>query len=175
MSTQSTPIDPLRFAEALEALPLDALHAKAAELQNSIGHLRSSNDQMLPFADEGDQDCKEAMFENLGVIGRMNERVGLIKAEVEKRGMPWPSEEREGGGGVVGSSEAGEAIVAARAGDMVNGSGEMVNGTVGSAPANAGSRQQQSGRLTDEELRRRVEAQLEAQMAEDDDGDGVHL
>lgn len=175
MSTQSTPIDPLRFAEALEALPLDALHAKAAELQNSIGHLRSSNDQMLPFADEGDQDCKEAMFENLGVIGRMNERVGLIKAEVERRGMPWPSEERQAESGV--GSEAGEAIVAGR-GEMVNGDGEMVNGTVGSAPepASTGARQQQSGRLTDEELRRQVEAQLEAQMAEEDDGgEGVHL
>jgi len=129
---------------------------------------------MLPFADEGDQDCKEAMFENLGVIGRMNERVGLIKTEVEKRGMPWPSEEREADTGAASSGEAGEAIVAARA-DMVNGNGEMVNGTVGSAPAGTTSRQQQSGRLTDEELRRQVEAQLGTQMAEDDNGDGVHL
>jgi hypothetical protein len=97
MSSDSRPIDPLRFAEALETLPLDALHAKAAELSNSISQLRSSNLQMSPFADEGDADCKEAMFENLGVITRMHNRVELIKAEVEKRGMPWPSEERERG------------------------------------------------------------------------------
>jgi hypothetical protein len=97
MSSEVRPIDPLRFAEALETLPLDALHAKAAELQNSIEQLRSSNEQMVPFADEGDQDCKDAMFENLGVITRMHNRVELIKVEVEKRGMPWPSEERERG------------------------------------------------------------------------------
>ena len=84
MSSDARPIDPLRFAEALETLPLDALHAKAAELSNSIEQLRSSNEQMVPFADEGDQDCKDAMFENLGVITRMHHRVELIKAEVEK-------------------------------------------------------------------------------------------
>lgn len=175
MSAEARPIDPLRFAEALETLPLDALHAKAAELQNSIEQLRSSNEQMVPFADEGDQDCKDAMFENLGVITRMHNRVELIKAEVEKRGMPWPSEERERGAvdvqrlrqfGLEG--ENGEQIIVGRPeddGSVVNGtSGEAANGVDGSARA------QQSGRLTDEELRR----QLEAQMGMDDE-EGVHL
>ena len=80
------PIDPARFAMALEGLPIDSIHAKAAEIRNSIAHLRSSNEQMMPFADEGDQDCKEAMFENLTVIGRMNQRIALLRAEVERRG-----------------------------------------------------------------------------------------
>jgi hypothetical protein len=176
MSSEVRPIDPLRFAEALETLPLDALHAKAAELQNSIEQLRSSNEQMVPFADEGDQDCKDAMFENLGVITRMHNRVELIKVEVEKRGMPWPSEERERG--VVDvqrlrefgmEGENGEQLVVARPeGDaaLVNGrSGAVVNGVVGGE-----ERAQQSGRLTDEELRR----QLEVQMGMDEE-EGVHL
>jgi hypothetical protein len=176
MSSEVRPIDPLRFAEALETLPLDALHAKAAELQNSIEQLRSSNEQMVPFADEGDQDCKDAMFENLGVITRMHNRVELIKVEVEKRGMPWPSEERERG--VVDvqrlrefgmEGENGEQLVVARPeGDaaLVNGrSGAVVNGVVGGE-----ERAQQSGRLTDEELRR----QLEVQMGMDEE-EGVYL
>jgi len=177
MSSESRPIDPLRFAEALETLPLDALHAKAAELSNSIEQLRSSNEQMVPFADEGDQDCKDAMFENLGVITRMHNRVELIKAEVEKRGMPWPSEERERG--VVDvqrlrefgmEGENGEQIIVGRQ----EGDAPAVNGTAtanGSAGGEGtGTRAQQSGRLTDEELRR----QLEAQMGMDDE-EGVHL
>ena len=132
---------------------------------------------MAPFADEGDADCKEAMFENLGVITRMHERVELIKAEVEKRGMPWPSEERERGAvdvrrlrefGMEG--ENGEQIVVGRAesdANLVNGTA-AANGTAGGAES--GARAQQSGRLTDEELRR----QLEAQMGMDDE-EGVHL
>jgi hypothetical protein len=180
MSSEARPIDPLRFAEALETLPLDALHAKAAELQNSMEQLRSSNEQMVPFADEGDQDCKDAMYENLGVITRMHNRVELIKAEVEKRGMPWPSEERERGVvdvqrlrefGIEG--ENGEQIIVGRP----ESDAPLVNGTSGAAAANGtageegGSvRAQQSGRLTDEELRR----QLEAQMGMDDE-EGVHL
>ena len=179
MSSESRPIDPLRFAEALEALPLDALHAKAAELSNSIEQLRSSNEQMVPFADEGDQDCKEAMFENLGVITRMHNRIELIKAEVEKRGMPWPSEEMERG--VVDvqrlrefgmEGENGEQIIVGRQesdAPTVNGTARTTaNGTAGGEGNSA--RAQQSGRLTDEELRR----QLEAQMGMDDE-EGVHL
>lgn len=181
MSSEARPIDPLRFAEALETLPLDALHAKAAELQNSMEQLRSSNEQMVPFADEGDQDCKDAMYENLGVITRMHNRVELIKAEVEKRGMPWPSEERERGAvdvqrlrefGLEG--ENGEQIIVGRPESdaptpLVNGTtGAVVNGSAGGEESSA--RAQQSGRLTDEELRR----QLEAQMGMDDE-EGVHL
>lgn len=177
MSSEARPIDPLRFAEALESLPLDALHAKAAELENSISQLRSSNEQMVPFADDGDQDCKDAMFENLGVITRMHARVEMIKAEVEKRGMPFPS---EGGNQDVQvlrdygmEGETGEQIVVSRP----DGESAMVNGVAASATAGAmngegtGDRAQQSGRLTDEELRR----QLEERMGVSDGDEGVHL
>ena len=148
MSSDTNPIDPARFALALESLPIDTLHAKAAELRNNIAHLKSSNEQMLPFAEEGDNDCREAMFENLAVIGRINQRIALLREEVEKRGMRWSE---------------GEVEDAEMNGDNKTVNGE-VNGTHVSAP------RQPSGRLTDDELRR----QLEEQMGEDED-DGVHL
>jgi hypothetical protein len=59
MSHEALPIDRVQFAEALESLPLDALHAKVAELRNNMDHLRYSNEQMVPFADEGDQGMSE--------------------------------------------------------------------------------------------------------------------
>lgn len=156
----TNPIDPDRFALALESLPLDALHAKAAEISNSISHLKSSNEQMLPFADSGDQVCKEAMFENLAVIGRMNERIRMLRMEVEKRGYLWGQEE-DGSG------------LNAREGSSVNGDGdgEVVPQVNGTGEASAVAEQRPSGRLTDEELRRR----LEEQMADEDREDGVHL
>ena len=55
MSHEALPLDAPAFARALEELPIDALHSRAAEIQNSIAHLKSSNEQMIPFADEGDQ------------------------------------------------------------------------------------------------------------------------
>jgi hypothetical protein len=163
MSTSPTPITPEQFTRAIHDLPVDTLHAKAAEIQNSINHLRHSNEQMLPFADEGDQDCKEAMFENLTVIGRMNERIELLKREVEGRGLRWSAEGE--GDGMNGRVE----------GDGMN---VEVNGNGTATVNSAGGGQQPgprapSGRLTDEELRRQVEAQM--QMDGDEEEEGVHL
>ena len=131
---------------------------------------------MLPFADAGDQDCREAMFENLSVIGRMNERVGLLRAEVERRGMLWGEDVEVDGvngrtNGVNGVGKGpvdgeGEGIVVNGAGGVV---GNEVNGANGTSVGS--SRVQASGRLTDEELRR----QLEAQMGGDEEEEGVHL
>lgn len=155
----SQPIDPARFASALEDLPVDALFSKAAELANSIEHLHSSNQQMLPFAEAGDQDCKDAMFENLAVITRINQRIGLIRQEVEKRGLRWSE----------GEVEDAEAVKPTNVPDMVNGHGQLVNGNH-SAQTNATAQTAtQSGSLTDEELRRRLGALIE------DEDDGVHL
>ena len=171
MTTPTDPITPSRFAAAILDLPFANLYTKAAELRNSISHLKSSNEQMLPFADDGDQDCKEAMFENLTVIGRMNERIALLKGEVERRGGVW-SEHAVGGDGV---DVEGDGIVVV--------DGEGVNGvpvppsTGTNGEVLQGERQQQqrpSGRLTDEELRRQLEAQMGAD-ADDENEDGVHL
>jgi hypothetical protein len=138
----TAPIPPARFAAALTELPLSSLALKAAEIRNSIAHLEYSNAQLLPFAEgtEGpdgspDQDCVEAIQENEIVIERMKERILLLKAEVEKRGVSW----REFAGAEEMVDDEGETIKingtrnAAHAntnGDAeVNGTGPATNGT----------------------------------------------
>jgi hypothetical protein len=89
------PITPARFAAALQDLPLSSLALKVAELRNSIAHLDYSNEQLKPYAhptapgEEQDRDCVEAIQENEVVIERMNERIALVKEEVERRGASW--------------------------------------------------------------------------------------
>ncbi|KAI9886544.1 MAG: hypothetical protein M1823_001656 [Watsoniomyces obsoletus] len=89
MSATAQPISTTAFAEAIQDLPVGSLHSKAAELQNSINHLRDSNEQLRPFSLDGDQSCTEAISENKEVIERMQERIRLLRAEVERRGMRW--------------------------------------------------------------------------------------
>ena len=89
MSSNAIPISPARFAAALTDLPLSSLYAKAAELDNSISHLQKSNTQLLPFAQDGDSDCRQALEENQEVIERMEDRIHLLKLEVQKRGQVW--------------------------------------------------------------------------------------
>lgn len=105
MSSSSTPIHPRRFTEAIQTLPLPNLHFKAAELCNSIAHLHSSNMQLQPFANEGDHDCAEAIKENVEVMERMEERVILLKMEVERRGYRWSDQEQSPNGEVNGDGE----------------------------------------------------------------------
>lgn len=123
-SAASLPITPARFAAALGDLPLGSLHLKALELRNSLAHLAYSNAQLRPFAEgtaatldssssnnnnstggEGeelqpqqarpDPDCVDAIRENELVMARMRERLLLLRAEVERRGLSW--REFEGG------------------------------------------------------------------------------
>src|SRR5205814_2113918 len=98
MSSMTTPITPQRFAAALTDLPLSSLYLKAAELRNSIAHLDYSNEQLRPFADGSepslggtpDPECADAIRENEAVIARMEERIRLVRREVEEvRGLPW--------------------------------------------------------------------------------------
>lgn len=91
MSAESRPITAARFAAALNDLPISSLYAKHAELSNSITHLESSNKQLEDFARENDdRDCYEALLENRQVMNNFNERMELIRKEVEEvRGLPW--------------------------------------------------------------------------------------
>lgn len=109
-SADTHPIAPARFAAALKDLSIGMLHLKVLEIRNSIAHLQYSNDQLKPFAegsetaasnaaatdnnaaaaaDGPDQDCVDAIRENEQVIDRMAERIALIRAEVEDRGISW--------------------------------------------------------------------------------------
>jgi hypothetical protein len=124
----SEPITPARFAAAIQDLPLSSLALKVAELRNSIAHLDYSNEQLKPFArpaspdEEGDPDCAEAIQENEVVIQRMEERIMLVKEEVERRGASW----REVGFMVAGSRE-GEA----GAEEKIGADATMTNGISG--------------------------------------------
>jgi hypothetical protein len=90
MSADALPITSTRFAKALEDLPISSLHAKIAELQNSITHLEQSNKELEDFVRENDdKDCYEALMENKEVIKRYEERIELVKREItEVRGLP---------------------------------------------------------------------------------------
>jgi hypothetical protein len=120
MSAESTPITAARFASALNDLPISSLYAKHAELTNSITHLESSNKQLEDFARENDdRDCYEALLENRQVMKNFNERMELIRKEVEEvRGLPWrPQNEgevrkEEGAVGLNGTAPAQNGISA---------------------------------------------------------------
>ena len=197
MSNEATPIPPARFAEALKDLPLSSLHLKAAEIRNSIAHLDYSNEQLKPFADgtehssngRPDQDCIDAIKENELVIARMQERIALLKAEVEGRGSSWlefqSAEEVQSGEErlVNGTGEDVEmegqrsnawSDGTFQTGRIVNGEISMdgagaVNGTVSGAASNTG------GRLDDEALRRAMEERMRALAEEGDEDEGMHL
>ncbi|KAF2447937.1 hypothetical protein P171DRAFT_339249, partial [Karstenula rhodostoma CBS 690.94] len=82
MSAEALPITSARFAQALESLSVSSLHAKAAELRNSIAHLEKSNAELEEYVrQEQDKELYEAILENREVIKRMGERIELIKKE----------------------------------------------------------------------------------------------
>lgn len=101
MSSESLPINPSAFAEAIKDLPLSAVYSKVAELRNSIAHLHRSNSELRLFLTESqdpEEEKKELegyVIENEGVIASMNERVQLLKTELENRGQPWVEEDKE--------------------------------------------------------------------------------
>lgn len=196
MSNEATPISPTRFAEALKDLPLSTLHLKASELRNSIAHLDYSNQELKPFADGTeasangvpDPDCVEAIKENEIVIARMQERIALLKAEVEGRGSSWlefqSAEEVKGEEGGEGE-ERGERLVngevhggeegSERSSAWTDGTfqtGRVVNGEVRMNGAPNGHTS--GGTLDDEALRRALEERMGA-AGDDDEDPGMHL
>lgn len=155
MSAESTPIPAARFAAALEHLSVGSLHLKAAEIRNSLAHLRSSNVQLAEFAAAGDPDCADALRENQDVIVRYDARIAMLKAEVEKRGLPWVEDDPT----VRDPAEPGEEGSADR-----RAQGRQTNGAAGG-----------SGSIGDEELARRLRERMEPHDADDQAQDGVHL
>lgn len=147
-----------RFAEAIAELPLGNLHAKAAELRNSIAHLVSSNQQLQQYAENGDKDCADAVLENNEVIGRMEMRISLLKSEVKNRGFRWSEDE--------------PATVNGKTAHPTN-HNEANHSSASESTFNAQPPRGYSGSLNDEELARQLNDQLNEEMQDDDDG--VHL
>lgn len=160
MSSSSQPIPPHRFAEAIKELPLSNLHSKAAEIRNSISHLEASNQQLKSYADAGDRDCAEAIQENVSVIQRMEERIRLLKVEVEGRGFRWgEDEENLNNGGIVTNGLEHDERSATNA-----------QASVGTRRGTGGG-----GSLGDEELARRLSEQMGEPHDEEEMEEGVHL
>jgi hypothetical protein len=211
MSSDATPISPTRFAAALKGLSLSSLHLKVLELRNNIAHLDYSNEQLRPFAEgtqstptsppsQPDPDCVEAIKENEEVIARMQERIRLVREEVEGRGFSWTEfqskEEAE--------AATEEAAATAQQHTLVNGHTEpnttatdQQQSTQTNTQTADGQRQHSAwtdgtfqtgvisngaihmhntngsntgGSISDEELRRRMEQQLR-NLSTDDDGE----
>ncbi|KAI2472114.1 hypothetical protein F4781DRAFT_384409 [Annulohypoxylon bovei var. microspora] len=190
MSSDSQPINPARFAEALKDLSAENLALKVLELRNAIAHLDYSNAELKPFAEgraptleqqgqpaQPDQVCIDAIAENEGVIARMQDRIELIRVEVERRGLSW----RE----LQGKADD-EETPAETAGSGTAGSSSLTNGVNGHG-ANGETQHQawrdgtfQTGtisQLGDEE--RELIRQLESRLLSDDDDEdeegGMHL
>lgn len=226
MSADTEPISVSRFAAALKDLSVDTLHLKVLEIRNSIAHLQYSNDQLKPFAEgsavavssssassppststeqqaaastEPDQDCVEAIRENEQVIDRMAERIALIRAEVEERGISWTE------------FQSKDELLAKRAQEEEarrhqNGDGDGINGYAEREASAGGSEQQHSawtdgtfqtgtirngevrldsqpgrpegGSLNDDQLRQALEERMRNLNHEDDNDEsegGMHL
>lgn len=95
MSTEALPITPGAFAEAIKELPLAVLYSKVSELTNSIAHLHRSNAELRAYlaetndSEEDKKEIEQYVTENEDVAVSMNERIALLKTEVENRGQPW--------------------------------------------------------------------------------------
>ncbi|KAI9171369.1 hypothetical protein HJFPF1_00851 [Paramyrothecium foliicola] len=207
MSADTTPISPGRFAAAaLKELSVNMLHLKVLEIRNSIAHLQYSNDQLKPFAEGSataisdaadgsnagpDQDCIDAIRENEQVIDRMIERIALVRAEVEERGVSWTEfmskEEVE-----AQQQQQQEGAEASEAAPAVNGDtadsvasrhtawsdGTFQTGTIrnGQVQLDQTPGQPNGGSLSDEELRRALEERMRNLGDDNDEQDGgMHL
>ncbi|KAK9780866.1 hypothetical protein SCAR479_02052 [Seiridium cardinale] len=189
MSSEATPIDPARFAEALKDLPASSLALKVLELRNSIAHLDYSNEELKPFAEgtatavdssaanQPDQDCIDAIKENEAVIERMQQRIELIKKEVEERGLSWDEFK---GKADDEKKDAEESGVNGEPQTSINGT----NGVNGHAPtaANGQHAAWSDGTFTtgtirgldDEELMRQLQERM-SELQDDDEEGGMHL
>ena len=207
MSAESQPISPARFAEALHDLPASSLALKVLELRNSIAHLDYSNAELKPYADgtasavgeeqgqaQGtpDQDCVDAIRENEAVIERMQQRIEMIRAEVEGRGFSWREfQGKEDDAPASAPAEtsnatsAADAATAATTNATTNGNG--VNGDAPAEAEPATGQQHEAWRdgtfqtgtirgMSDEELLRQLMGRMPGEDREDDDPEaGMHL
>lgn len=167
MSAESLPITPARFAAALTELPIFSLHAKIAELKNSISHLEKSNAELEDYIrQESDRDCYEALIENKEVIRRMEERIELVKKEItEIRGLPL--EEGEGKlNGESGAEDGQEPVTIDLTGED-NGAGEGTRQT--QEIPNLGEMEGDAGLASEHGLRG---AALRATEAQESQGQG---
>ncbi|KAJ5248711.1 hypothetical protein N7468_000162 [Penicillium chermesinum] len=130
MSSESLPINPAAFAEAITELPLSAVYGKVSELRNSLAHLHRSNLELRIFlleSQEPEEEKKEIegyVTENEVVIESMKERIALLKKELENRGQPWIEvEDAENNGENQETSEEAQGASDTPTASLTNGTG----------------------------------------------------
>ncbi|KAJ5226750.1 uncharacterized protein N7469_006756 [Penicillium citrinum] len=129
MAAQVFTINPEAFVEALKELPLSSVYAKVSELRNSIAHLHRSNAEMRAFmesseTEEEKREMEGYIRENEGVFKSMEERLGMLRNEVERRGQRWIEESEDGDDAKVqGGRENGDGD------EVVNLNGRRVDST----------------------------------------------
>ncbi|KAI1326305.1 hypothetical protein F5Y16DRAFT_375357 [Xylariaceae sp. FL0255] len=208
MSADSQPISPARFAAALQDLPASSLALKVLELRNSIAHLDYANAELKPFAEgllstssdnstttsgqqqppQPDQDCIDAIKENEGVIARMQERIELVRKEVEGRGLSW----REFQGKEDDIDDDDDAATTGGGESLTNTTADVAattNGVNGHGPRGEGDSNQHGAwrdgtfqtvtirGMSDEELLRQLQSRMPPDDGDDEDPDvgGMHL
>ncbi|KAF3906871.1 hypothetical protein ABW21_db0207008 [Orbilia brochopaga] len=85
MSASAAPIPLDQFAQVLVELEVPQLHEEASRLQLSLYHLERSNVTLAEYPD--DEDCKDAIRYNIGVIEQQKQRIELIRLELSRRGV----------------------------------------------------------------------------------------
>ncbi|RYP92465.1 hypothetical protein DL770_001411 [Monosporascus sp. CRB-9-2] len=200
MSADSQPISPARFAEALKDLPASSLALKVLELRNSIAFLDYSNAELKPFAEgtvtaldvdsnsqqqqagRPDQDCIDAIAENEVVITRMQERIELVRAEVESRGLDWrefQGKPEEDAAAAQASNGTGTSESrAAAAGNLANGVNEHASGEESGQNAAWRDGTFQAGTIqgaSDVELLQQLMDRMPRDNDDDDPEGGMHL
>ncbi|CAG82730.2 hypothetical protein B0I72DRAFT_18479 [Yarrowia lipolytica] len=73
------------------------LRAERDRLQNSIQHLKRSNEELEEFVKEDDE-LQEVIDDNNKVIGNQEMRIQVLKAEITKRGISHSEQQVENNG-----------------------------------------------------------------------------
>lgn len=150
MSAETRPISPNSFAQAIEDLPVENLYSKAFEINNSIAHLEKSNQSLQEYSDSIKND------NTLSPDVRSEGDKDCLEAIEDNQVVIARQRERV---------QLLKAEVERRGQRWHEADPNPVRPSNGTAPP------QTTARLSDDELRR----QLEAQLAEQSDDEGMHL
>ncbi|EPS35349.1 hypothetical protein H072_11296 [Dactylellina haptotyla CBS 200.50] len=127
MSASAVPIPLEQFAQALLELEIAQLHLESSRLQNSLYHLERSNATLEEYPD--DEDCKDAIRYNQGVIDQQKQRIELIRLELGRRGISVEHME-------IDNPRPPASTSAATLGEGQAASGEIPGGQSSTSPSN---------------------------------------
>jgi hypothetical protein len=120
------------YKSALSQLSTPSLYGEILKLENSIKHLRRSNEELRLHERSGEEDTtwiQPVIAENEEVIKKQREQVGLVKSEISERGAKSEhGEEAIMVGDSTGNTWNGNAESIEANAERENVEGEMGNG-----------------------------------------------